>query len=253
MSDWPPLDDATLHAWVDGQLTPERRLEVEAQLAGDPALAARAGAYRRQRQALHNAFDAVLDQPLPRRLQPRAMPRPRWPAAVAAALLIGIGLGWSGAGLLRPAAPSPTNTAAVLPAEAALAYAVYTPEVRHPVMVGANEKKHLLHWLSKRLDHPLRAPDLHTFGYRLMGGSLLPGNAGPAAQFMYQNTAGQRITLYITWPRKPLQRTAFRFVNTRGVEVFYWIDNGLAYAVAGHLDRAELLRIAESVYRQLGA
>ncbi len=245
------LDDDTLQAWVDGRLDPARQAKIEARIEQDPALAARAAAYRRHRRALHQAFDGVLAEPIPDRLRV-APPRPRRRAALAAGVAsfgLGIALGWF---LALGSGPVPLATAAPrLPQEAALAYAVYAPEARHPVMVGAAEKAELMHWLSRRLGHTLQAPDLSAYGYHLMGGSLLPGSAGPAAQFMYQNAARRRITVYITWPRRPVQRTAFRFVRRDGVEVFYWIDGGMAYAVAGRLDRAALLRIAESVYRQL--
>ena len=68
-----------------------------------------------------------------------------------------------------------------------VAYAVYTPEQRHPVEVAASEEEHLISWLSKRLNRPLSVPSLQEYGYSLVGGRLLPGEAGPAAQFMYEN------------------------------------------------------------------
>ncbi len=52
-------------------------------------------------------------------------------------------------------------------------------------------------WLSKRLDRPLKVPALGAQGYELVGGRLLPGDTGARAQFIYQNGAGQRITLYL--------------------------------------------------------
>ena len=44
---------------------------------------------------------------------------------------------------------------------AANAHAVYVPEVRHPVEVGADQEAHLVQWLSKRLAVPVRAPALY--------------------------------------------------------------------------------------------
>ena len=43
---------------------------------------------------------------------------------------------------------------------ALVAYAVYAPEVRHPVEVAATQQEHLVQWLSKRLGRPLKVPDL---------------------------------------------------------------------------------------------
>ncbi len=71
---------------------------------------------------------------------------------------------------------------------AAVAHAVYSPEVRHPVEVGADQEAYLVRWLPKRLGANLKVPHLAAQGYPLVGGRLLPGERGPAAQFMYQDT-----------------------------------------------------------------
>lgn len=87
--------------------------------------------------------------------------------------------------------------------DAAIAHAVFTPEQRHPVEVGAGEQTHLLQWLSRRLGTPLQAPDFSAQGFALVGGRLLPAGAGEAtpparAQFMYQDAPGARLTLYVS-------------------------------------------------------
>ena len=55
------IDDLTLMAFVDGELTPDRRAEVEAALAADPALRARADAFRQVRTAARAAFPIAPD------------------------------------------------------------------------------------------------------------------------------------------------------------------------------------------------
>ena len=134
---------------------------------------------------------------------------------------------------------------------AAIAHVVYSPEVRHPVEVGASEEAHLVRWLSKRLGASVKAPHLGDLGYSLVGGRLLPGDRGPVAQFMYQDAKGQRLTLYVRRDADKQGETAFRFSRERGVGVFYWIDGGLGYALSGEIDKPELLRVATAVYRQL--
>ena len=81
--------------------------------------------------------------------------------------------------------------------EAVIAHVVYSPEVRHPVEVGADQEAHLVAWLSKRLGASLKVPQLQPIGYQLVGGRLLPGNQGPVAQFMFQDGNGRRLTLYV--------------------------------------------------------
>jgi anti-sigma factor RsiW len=147
--------------------------------------------------------------------------------------------------------------------QAALAHAVFSPEVRHPVEVGAAEQDHLVQWLSKRLGRPLKVPVLASQGYTLVGGRLLPGEGGARAQFMFQNAAGLRVTLYLgALDARPAaagrsadapgnRETAFRYSTDGPVPSFYWVDQGFGYALSGAVSREELMRLAQLVYRQL--
>ena len=168
-------------------------------------------------------------------------------AAVAAWLAIGGSLGWYMHGYQQGRAAA----SVAFVHQAALAHAVYAPEVRHPVEVGADQEAHLTAWLSKRLGTSLKVPHLATAGYELVGGRLLPGNTGPAAQFMYQDARGQRLTLYVRSDKDDNQETAFRYAREENVGVFYWIDGPFGYALTGDLEKSELLRIAQLVYQQL--
>jgi anti-sigma factor RsiW len=88
-----------------------------------------------------------------------------------------------------------------------------------------------------------------------VGGRLLPGDKGARAQFMFQNAAGERITLYVgavdNAATRTMDETAFRFDDEGGVASFYWVDQGFGYALSGKLPRQGLLVLAESVYKQL--
>jgi len=246
-----PLDEATLHAYVDGRLDEAGRREVEAWLAGHPEDAARAAAFRAQNAGLHALYDGVLDEPLPAGLAAvgKARPARAWArvAAALALLALGAAAGWGlrgpGDGGGPPAEPGFVQRAVG-------AHVVYVPEVRHPVEVGAEEEEHLVGWLSKRLGSPLKAPDLDALGFALIGGRLLPDDGTPAAQFMYEDATGRRLTCYV---RAAGQRedTAFRFVAGGGVSAFYWVEAPLAYALIAEMPRDALLPIAHAVYAQL--
>ncbi len=245
-----PVTEVDLHAYVDGVLPAERTAQIEAYLAEHPEDAARVAAYCEQTAALHRMFDPVMDEPLPQRLE---VPRPLWAramlryAAVVAWLALGGLAGWQ-LHDYRTAGRLETITWA---RSAAVAHALYSPEVRHPVEVAAAEEAHLVRWLSKRLGASVKAPHLGDVGYALVGGRLLPGDRGPVAQFMYQDGKGQRLTLYVRRDAGKQRETAFRFARERGVGVFYWIDGGLGYALSGEIEKPELLRVATAVYRQL--
>jgi anti-sigma factor RsiW len=127
---------------------------------------------------------------------------------------------------------------------------VYTPERRHPVEVAASEEEHLINWLSKRLNRPLSVPSLQEYGYSLVGGRLLPGEAGPAAQFMYENGSGARLTLYVTGTSR--DETAFRLLREGNRRTFYWINDGMGYALSGPIAEGKLRTIAIDVCSALG-
>lgn len=63
------IADDELNAYIDGSLDPVRALAVAAHLAAHPRDAARAEAYRMQRDWLHALLDHVLAQPVPSRLK----------------------------------------------------------------------------------------------------------------------------------------------------------------------------------------
>lgn len=245
------VTESELQAWVDGELTESRRTEVEAYLAAHASDAERLAAYRRQDEMLRARFDAVLEEPVPAALMARpAFSARRLLGYAAAAGWIALGglAGWHLHGLkagdLRADPPPWARRAAV-------AHIVYSPEVRHPVEVAADQEAHLGAWLSKRLGTPLKIPHLETIGYSLVGGRLLPGEQGPVAQFMYQDARGQRLTLYVRTNREDNRQTAFRFAQDGNVRVFYWIDRKLGYALSGEIGKDELLRVATAVYKHL--
>jgi anti-sigma factor RsiW len=208
------------------------------------------------RKILHERFDSVLEEPIPARMH---MQSPRWMghALAAAYVLLGVAIGIAipyARDALRgppPAAAQPAPMVAPLAARAARAHLVYAPEVRHPVEVSAAEQEHLVKWLSKRLGNPLKVPVLAQEGYELLGGRLLPGRDGPVAQFMYQDAAKKRLTVYVTGKDHKDPITAFRFVQEGNVSVFYWIDQDCGYAISGEIERPELSRLANVIYKQL--
>ena len=68
---------------------------------------------------------------------------------------------------------------------------------------------------------------------------------------MYQDSKGQRVTLYVSRRDSEPRDTAFRFSQEDKIAVFYWIDGKLGYALSAEMDRARLLTVATVVYRQL--
>jgi anti-sigma factor RsiW len=249
------VSEHDLQAYADGKLPEERHAAVAAWLAAHPEDAERIENYRRLAAELRSSYEGVLDEPVPDRLQQALRPpRARRLALLAAwaafgAALGGI-LGWQLHSLQGGSAP--TEGAAALARRAAVAHATYSPEVRHPVEVGADQEAHLVTWLSKRLGTQLRAPKLEGVGYSLVGGRLLPGDQGPVAHFMYQCNRGTRVTLYVRSDMAVQRSTAFRYTREGSVDVYYWVDSKLGYAISsGDISKENLLNVANAAYQQL--
>jgi len=261
----PLISEAELHAYVDDVLPAARRGDIEQHLAAQPEDAERVRAYLAQKQGLRELFNPVLDEPLPERLRALANPTQnievprrraghlsRWSVQrIAAGLLIAVfsgAAGWLAHGQYQTSASQ--SRMALLPRQAAVAHVVFSPDVRRPVEVGADHEDQLVAWLSKRLGTPVHAPRLAALGYDLIGGRLLPGDSGPVAQFMYQDSSGQRLTLYLSTENVGNQETAFRFAQEGAINVFYWIDGKFGYALSASIAKDELARIAKAVYDQ---
>ena len=246
----PKPDEVELQAYVDKQLDDSRREQVERWLEENPDEATTLAHYQAQNRALHDAFEPLLTQPAGERF--RNLDRVRqstsriWQIAAVLALIVGAGGGWAANDLFRGG----PDAELVLAHDAVVAHRIYEIEVRHAVEVPAKEEKHLVAWLSKRLDAPVRAPDLSTGGFQLVGGRLLPTESGPAAQFMYENEKGARLTLYVERNRTGSE-TSFRFVEQDEISAFYWKDGPLAYALIGRTDRERLLGLARATYSQI--
>lgn len=243
------ISDEDLNRWVDGQVEASRRGEFETYLAQHPAEADRVGVLTEMNSNLRVLYDVELAEPVPARFLSRPsmkVARARAIALAAGLFAVGVISGW----LVRGAAITPVQ-ALNLPRQAAIAHAVYAPEVRHPVEVEAKEEEHLVRWLSKRLGTDLKSPKLSALGYELVGGRLLSGPNGPVAHFMFQDARGTRLTLYISTQRNEPRETAFRFSQEERVSVFYWIDGKNGYALSGEIGREQLLVIANAVYQQL--
>lgn len=249
------VDEALLR-YVDDRLDVEDRAVAESYLHDNPELAQRVQLWRDHDEALQRHFNPIGHAAVPERLL-RAARRAsqRSPlrslqrlAAAVTWLSIGVIVGWV-AGHHAPAT-GPAQVAS-LSHIAALAHATYVPEKRHAVEVAANEEAHLVTWLSKRLDHQLKVPQLTDMGYALVGGRMLPSETGPVAQFMFQNDEGKRLTLYLRTRSGDIKDTSFQFSQEGKVSVFYWLDGQLSYALSGEIERDKLLAIARETYRQL--
>ena len=254
-----PIDEDDLHAFVDGQLATDRRAAVQRYLDANPDAAWRVAAYQAQRAELRAVFLVPETGTLPPRLdlatilqERRDVRIARWRIAAAIALALGIG-GTGGWFLHQPSAPG-RNTLAMqlLEQEALASHVVYAADRRHPIEVGASEEAHLKQWLSNRLGRTVAPPDLSSLGFQLIGGRLLATERGaPAALFMYDDTAGHRLSLLLR-PMAHDLKSAQTDMGQAGVNGCAWIAEGMGYAVVAAMPDSELDRVADKVRAELG-
>jgi anti-sigma factor RsiW len=264
------ITESTLHAWFDGELPPEQAAEVDALLRADSQRAAQVRLWQADRDALRAQLDATLQEPVPQGLLEtvsQAHP-PRWRAGMWAAgfalFALGGGAGWLAAGGAGSGAALDVQQQQATTGEwlqrAAVAHAIYVPEKRHPVEVSVaqNHDGHLARWLTKRLDVPVKLFDLQAQGFELVGGRLLPDARGPSAQLMYENAAGERVTVYLrkpdTGPADDPALAAFRYERQGELGLFYWVEGqgatATGYALVGDLPREQLLALATAISEQ---
>lgn len=242
-----PVTEDELHAYVDNELPPERRDDVEAWLALHADDAERVRSWRNMAEALHARYDSVADEPVPKRLEiERLVQQPRrWMygaiAATLVAFIAGGGAGWLAHGVA--AAPSAFQS---FTGEALLAHRLYVVEVRHPVEVPGSDRAHLTAWLTKRCGWLVSAPELDATGLKLVGGRLLPGPAGPASFLMYESASGERFTVYTA--KAEGEATQMRYAKQDKDGALFWADRGIAYVVSGSSDRDRLTQVARLVY-----
>ena len=243
-------DLRALSAFVDSELPESERAAVREHLARDPQAAAQVASWRAQKAALQALCGAPEREEPPFIVLRARIPWWRRVAVAACWLAVGAGLALALGPLVPRLGGGGNGDVMSFARRADIAYAVYTPERRHPVEVVAAEEEHLINWLSKRLNRHLSVPSLQEYGYTLVGGRLLPGEAGPAAQFMYENQGGARLTLYVTGI--PKDETAFRLFRDGNRRTFYWISDHMGYALSGPIEEHKLRSIAIEVCGELG-
>ncbi|MEM7041406.1 MAG: anti-sigma factor [Pseudomonadota bacterium] len=266
------IDEDDFQAFVDGQLSPEACRTVMTYLAANPDESERMSEYHALSEELHNRFDEVLYEPLPKRLRVETYRQNRsfaerirsWfdfdmrtfvPRFAAVAVLVSASVGagwWMKAGYVERAQETPAMSFA---RQAANAHMLFAPDLRYPVEFGADQQDSMMLWLTERLGEQVHAPSLQDIGFVLVGGRLLPAADSAAAQLMYENPDSHRITLYIRerWQAAipAASEGSVSYYGDGGLSMVYWIEGPFAYALIGEMDREQLFATAKTIRQQV--
>ena len=275
------MDDVMLMAYVDGEVDAATAREIEAALAGDPALAVRVQHLRDSAMMARGAFAEVLHEPVPDRLiaalgGPAHVPEgksadnvvplqrrtaswtPRraalgWAAAASiAALVIGYGVGEMRPQHLELAGLQNSSSQRWLDNVAGhyrVAENAFASKDKLLVDFTASDVPGLEKWFGAKLNRKLEVPNLTSKGLNTQGGRLVLINDKPAAQFLYSSDKGELVELVIAFTDEAYQPE--QIARKGNVNIVYWRDNGYAYAFAGTMDASRLQAIADSVWRDL--
>ncbi len=219
---------------------PERRPRAEARLVDGRAS---------PRPAEAAAGPKMVESPVRRRYRSTSI-------GVSAALLLAIGLlvlvGAHAllpqvAGTAEPAARADGDSISPAAGRAADAYRTFALDPVRPVEIAASQQATLDHWLQRRLGMAVHAPDLHGEGWTALGGRLVPGDAAPAAYYIYGDDAGEKLGVYMARTAGPPTTTISLDPMSGGGSVLSWIDGQTAYAVTTGKSLDWLSRNAEAL------
>ncbi len=267
------VSDSELNALIDDELDPARQAEVEAWLADNPEAAQRVARYRAQSAGLHALYDDILNEDLPAStvalLDVRRAGVPAWAAMAAAIALFVVGAagGWivrgegvsdAGGQFAAVSTPAPVTRTATPPIDtqvlmqrASMAHVVsHQDELRTPAVGGPAA---MADYIADRMGKQVRVPSLDSFGYSMVGGRVLPDTDGPAAQFVFTDEQGQKLSLYVR--SEQANGVDITYALADDLSMFYWNDSDRSYALVARIDdepgREALLTAAKAVHRQL--
>jgi anti-sigma factor RsiW len=246
-----------VHAYLDGELDPAHVLEVERQLAADPALAA-----ERDRVA---ALRSLIQEKLPReapsanllrrieaaigaarppsRFASRLSSHPTWRALAASmlvALFLGSGSTWLASNWLVPhTVPVPSSTTADLVLASHLR-ALMAPQ---PIDVASSDQHTVKPWFNGKIPESPRVVDLSAEGFPLVGGRIDVIGRVPVPTLVYRTR--QHLISLTALPANLASASAAKSAIA-GYNTVTWTDNGLAYWAVSDLNAPELEAFAKA-------
>jgi anti-sigma factor RsiW len=241
-----PTDPRLLvHAYVDGELDPAHALEMERQLAADPALAAERERVEALRRAIREQLpleaapadlarriESSLDL---RRENPRTSSHPSWralAASVVLAVFLASGATWF---VLRP---DPADTSADM-IVASHVRALMAPQ---PFDVASSDRHTVKPWFNGRITEAPRVVDLADQGFPLVGGRVDVIGRAPVATLVYRHRQ-HLISLTAVPGGRTIAATPREIA---GYNIISWREDGTAYSAVSDVAAPDLETFAKA-------
>jgi anti-sigma factor RsiW len=253
------LDDATLVAFVDGELDPDAMHAVAQALANDPAAQEKVRLLRLSAPLVKAVFRQPSFQAVSPEVERALTPRRRWlprlgpvraPLALAASiamLVIGLGTGL----LIGDRKPAPTQFGERLLEEVADYHVVYARETEHLVEVPASQREHIEAWLGEHLHRSLRVPDLGDRGLAFEGARLLVVDGRSVAQLLYAAPGDEHHPLALCIAEGAASDAPTILQSREGINLAAWRAGGYFYVLAGWQPQTFLKDVAAEVSPEL--
>jgi anti-sigma factor RsiW len=247
-----------LSAYVDGELAPDRAMQIAdhltscAECAGDyAAMLATVRTVRaemvqlRAPDVLRARVRASLREE-PRGAVRRVAPAPRrawripWNAVAAALVLVVASSGLTMVATSRGAPDAPV-------AEAVLASHIRSLMPEHLTDVRSNDQHNVKPWFNGRLDFSPTVPRLDEQGFPLLGGRLDYVHGRPVAVVVYGRR--QHVINVFSWPASDDRAATPEPRSRNGYNLERWRQGGVEYWAVSDLNSAELQTFAELLRR----
>jgi anti-sigma factor RsiW len=240
MTDQVDISPDELHAFVDGELPPERATAVAAAVAADPGLRRQVDDFRADKALIASHYGSLIDRPLPLKMQamlargrrPRFLQRREAWMALAASIVLAV-LGWMSFSYVGER-PDEAMVAEALAAHTGI-------EAGNVGEVSAARQT-----LREVLDLELQAPDLSRLGYTLAGVRTLGAAAEARAVLLdYRDARARVFTLYM---RRSTGDVRFEMLKQGETRICVWQDDVLGAVMMGEMSAGEMLRLASAAY-----
>ena len=263
----PQMDDATLHAYVDGQLAHKQSSAIERVLAHDDVIARRVAALKKAHRRLEAAFDAVLAGEEEAAVSHPVPPSPGllipWPTLIkaglaAAGIVLAVGLfiagyGWPNSGPDRMASGADGDHVGSVPhdwrEEVLRAQALLGRASLEIGLDSQGNQDFIAFHLGRAIGTAFTPPDLAGEGYRFARAQILSFGEEPLAQLLYLGASGAPLALYV---KKGVADAAPEPKRYGALEGVAWSQGGVAYLLAGESSKP-LAELAETIKKRSDA
>lgn len=242
------VSETDLHAFIDGELPPERAAAVEAAMKRDAGLAERVRRFQADKIALAAAFGPWASAPIPPALLAAARDEPRRPTAARRTRYFAlVASGLIAASLVLAVVGRSTHDPAVTQALAAredARQAAHRLTGNDPATLDAANTA-----MSDMLGMPVRVPDLQRAGFTLVSTDIYGGSRSDAVQLRYEDHARRLFTVYL---RPSEGKDSFELTERGSIRICIWRNADVTAIMAGEMSTSELFRLASLTYTSLG-